>query len=123
MIAVVAPEMAGLLGDEWTARYTDEDGEPGEPGPQAGEELAEHDLVEFEEVEVGDTDSAVLIATHMDAGFPVEGRFSEDPSDGSMTLIQVRIRLWVCECTCHPSTGRIDTCEGDCHDADPVPGA
>jgi hypothetical protein len=118
MFAIVAPELAGILGDEWTARYLDEDGEARPRDPDAEPEL--HELVEFEEVEIDDDqDRAVLFTTHADGAYPVEGRFAD--IGGHMSLTEVRIRIWVCECTCHGSTGRVDTCEGDCHDADPVP--
>jgi len=116
MFAIVAPELAGILGDEWTARYLDEDGEA-LPAP---DETPEHELVEFEEIEVDGQDRAVLFTTHADGGYPVEGRFA-DLGGGHMSLTEVRIRIWVCECTCHGSTGRVDTCEGDCHDEDPAP--
>lgn len=48
MLAIVAPESAGSLGDDWTARYFGDDGEPLEraPGPPP-----EHEMVEFEELE------------------------------------------------------------------------
>jgi hypothetical protein len=118
MFAIVAPELAGILGDEWTARYLDEDGEERPRDLDAGPEL--HELVEFEEILVGDQgDRAVLITTHSDGGYPVEGRFGDIYGDGHMSLIEVRLRIWVCECSCHGSTGRIDTCDGDCHDEDP----
>jgi hypothetical protein len=116
MFAIVAPELAGILGDEWTARYLGDDGEQ-LPAP---DETPEHELVEFEEIVVGDHDTAVLFTTHADAGYPVEGRFADD-GDGHMSLAEIRVRIVVCECTCHGETGRVDTCEGDCHDADPEP--
>lgn len=117
LIAIVAPEMAGSLGDEWTGRYLGEDGEPLQD--PATTEL--HDVAEFEEFEAGDT-RAVLVATHADGGYVVEGRFGEVYGGGHMSLMEVRIRIWCCECTCHdsdPDGGA--TCDGDCHDADPLP--
>lgn len=112
MIAIVAPELAATLGDQWTARYLDDDGEPREPGP-----AQEHDLIEFEEVPVGDQDHAVLLAVHCDGGYLVEGKFADTPGGGA-ELTEVRIRLWACTCTCHDSDAE-PTCEGDCHDDDP----
>jgi hypothetical protein len=115
MFAIVAPEMAGVLGDDWTARYLGEDGEPLPPPARP----SEHELVEFEELDVGD-DKAVLFTTHCDGGYLVEGRFGDIYGGGHMSLTEVRIRIWVCECTCHdsePDGGA--TCDGDCHDEDP----
>ena len=116
MIAIVAPESAGSLGDDWTARYLDEDGEPLErpAGPPP-----EHEVVEFEELEAGD-ERAVLVTTLADGGYIVEGRFGDVYGEGHMTLLEVRIRIWGCCCTCHdsdPDGGA--TCDGDCHDEDP----
>ena len=113
MFAIVAPEMAGILGDQWTSRYLDEDGEPREPDHQA-----EHELVQFEEMPVGDEDTAVLFATGSDGGYAVEGRFGEMYGDGHMSLIEVRLRIWGCGCTCHDEDPG-NTCDGDCHDEDP----
>lgn len=109
MFAIVAPEMAGVLGDDWTARYIGQDGEP-LPEPV---ETPEHELVQFEELEVGDHDTAVLFATHIDGGYIVEGKFS------GAELIEVRMRLWACDCSCHDSDDGDLTCDGDCHDEDP----
>jgi hypothetical protein len=118
MFAIVAPELAGILGDEWASRYVGDDGEPlPEPaGP------AEHELVEFEEIPVGDQDHAVLFATGSDGGYLVEGRFGEMYGDGHMSLTEVRIRVWGCACTCHEEDPE-NTCDGDCHDEDPAPRA
>jgi hypothetical protein len=118
MLAIVAPEMAGILSDEWNARYIGEDGKA-LPRPASP---PEHELVEFEEMPVGDVDRAVLFATHNDGGWLVEGRFGD--IYGGMSLTEVRIRIWACECTCHDSQDPQQhvACEGDCHDEDPTDG-
>jgi hypothetical protein len=117
MFAIVAPELAGILGDEWTSRYLDEDGEIREPAGPAEPE-PEHELVEFEEIPVCDQDHAVLFTTHSDGGYLVEGRFGEMYGDGDMSLTEVRIRIWGCDCSCHDGDPE-NTCDGDCHDEDP----
>jgi hypothetical protein len=107
--------MAGSLGDQWTGRYLDEDGQP----LQRPEPSGLRDVFEFEEFEAGD-DRAVLVATHADGGYIVEGRFGNIYSKDHMSLMEVRIHIWCCECTCHdsdPDGGA--RCDGDCHDADP----
>ena len=93
-------------------------------GPQFGEplpepaETPEHELVEFEEIPVGDQDHAVLFTTGSDGGYLVDGRFGELYGDGHMSLTEVRIRIWGCACTCHDSDPE-NACDGDCHDEDP----
>ena len=63
MLAMVAPEMAGLLSDTWTPRYLGEDGQPLPPA----DEMPEHELIEFEELQLGDEgDRAVLLAAAHD---------------------------------------------------------
>jgi hypothetical protein len=116
MFAIVAPELARILGEEWTTRYLGEDGEP-LPDPDTP---PEHELVEFEEVPVGDQDHAVLFTTHIDGGYIVEGKFGEH-APGSPELIEVRMRLWACDCTCHDLDDTDLFCDGDCHDEDPAP--
>jgi hypothetical protein len=111
--AIVGAELAGILGDDWSARYVDEDGEP-LPDSEVRDEP-----VEFEEVPVGDQDRAVLFTTHSDGGYLVEGRFGEMYGDGHMSLTEVRIRIWGCECTCHEADPENNTCDGSCHDEDP----
>jgi hypothetical protein len=110
MFAIVTPEMSGVLCDKWMARYLGEDGAPLETPQDA-------DAGSFEEVEVGD-DRAVLVATGSDGGYAVEGRFGDTYGDGHMSLTEVRIRIWGCACSCHDEDPE-NTCEGDCHDADP----
>jgi hypothetical protein len=40
----------------------------------------------------------------------------------NLTSYEVRIKLWGCGCTCHDSQlPEMNTCDGDCHDADPAP--
>ena len=97
MLAIVGPEMAGVLSDQWTARYLDADGEPlSHDGPP---EL--HELVEFEELELGDEgDRAVLVATSVDGGYVVEGRFA----DGHMNLVEIRVSICDYLCGCHDRT-------------------
>src|SRR6266516_402146 len=89
--------------DDWTARYLGDDGEPLEraPGPPP-----EHEMVEFEELEAGG-ERAVLVNVY---------------AEGQMTLLEVRIRIWACCCTCHDGQDEAQTyaCTGDCHDADPT---
>ena len=115
MFAIVAPELAGVLGDEWTSRYLDENGEL-LPQP---DETPEHELVQFEDVPVGDEgDSAVLFTTGSDGDYLIEGRFGDIYGDGHMSLTEVRIRIWGCGCTCHHGDPE-NMCEGDCHDSDP----
>jgi hypothetical protein len=117
MFAIVTPELAAILGDEWTSRYLDEDGQSREQTDP------EHEMVQFEEMPVGDhDDSAFLFATGSDGGYAVEGRFGDPYGDGSMELIEVRIRIWGCGCTCHDSD-LDNTCDGDCHDEDPPSGS
>jgi len=114
MLAIVAPEVAGDLSDTWTARYLDDNGEP---LPDLGGP-AEHDLTEFEELQLGD-DTAILFATRIDGAYAVEARFID--TDGATELTEIRIRLWGCLCTCH-GDGQDDgvtLCEGDCHNDDP----
>jgi hypothetical protein len=113
MFAIVAPELAGILGDDWASRYVGPDGEP-LPTPA---EPPEHELVQFEEIPVGDQDHAVLFATGSDGGYLVQGRFA-DYGDGGAELAEVRIRLWGCGCACHAQDPE-NTCDGDCHDEDP----
>lgn len=118
LIAIVAPEVAGILGDEWGSRYLDEDGEP---LPPADGPAPEHELVEFEEFPIGDDDDhAVLFTTHADGGYLVEGRFGDVMDNGRAELLEVRIRLWYCECTCHDDADEPPECQGTCHDADPA---
>jgi hypothetical protein len=111
-LAIVGPEMAGLFGDQWTARWLDEHGELLQtPHP---DELSEG------EIPVGvDGDLAVLASVFADGTYIVEGRMA-DAGDGA-ELCEIRIRLWICECTCHGEedpAGHL--CEGDCHDQDPA---
>jgi hypothetical protein len=115
MFAIVAPELAAILGDQWTSRYLDEDGQPREQTDP------EHEMVQFEEVPVGEIDKAFLFATGSDGGYAVDGRFGDMYGDGSVDLIEVRIRIWGCGCTCH-ETDPENTCDGDCHDDDPGDG-
>ncbi|HEY1324730.1 MAG TPA: hypothetical protein VGF32_31015 [Streptosporangiaceae bacterium] len=121
MLAIVAPEVAGCLGDDWTARYLGEDGEPLERPP--GAPPPEHEMVEFEELGVGDQDTAVLFATRCDGGYLVEGRFGNADGGGQMSLMEVRIRIWYCLCDCHdddpPEENR---CDGSCHETGPDSG-
>jgi hypothetical protein len=112
MFAIVAPELAVILGDDWTSRYLDEDGQPRESTDP------EHEMVQFEEMPVGDQDSAFLFATGSDGAYAIEGRFGDIYGDGSIDLLEVRIRIWGCECTCHQDHPD-NTCDGDCHDSDP----
>jgi hypothetical protein len=112
MFAIVAPELAAELGDDWTSRYVGKDGQPRE---QAN---PEHEMVQFEEVPVGDQDSAFLFATGSDGGYVVEGRFGDIPGTGSADLVEVRIRIWGCGCSCHDGDPE-NTCDGGCHDEDP----
>jgi hypothetical protein len=112
-ITIVAPEMAGSLGDQWTGRYLDEDGEP--------LEIPKDDMGEFEELEASEGgDTAVLFTTHADGFYAVEGRFGDMYGEDHLCLMEVRIRIWYCLCTCHdgqdPDHNR---CDGSCHDADP----
>ncbi len=104
--------------DDWTARYLGDDGEPLEraPGPPP-----EHEMVEFEELEAGG-ERAVLVNVHADGGYIIEGRFGDVYGEGQMTLLEVRIRIWACCCTCHDGQDEAQTyaCTGDCHDADPT---
>jgi hypothetical protein len=117
LLAVVAPEIAAVLGGEWTARYLDDDGNP-LPEPA---EPPRHELVEYEEIETGDDHVAVLVATHADGAWKVDGKFADCPG-GGRELIEVRIMLWGCECTCHDEQpAELNTCPGDCHDEDPHP--
>jgi hypothetical protein len=111
-LAIVGPEMAGVLSDQWTSHYLDEDGQPRDlpvdtPGPTG-------------EIEVGDEgDLAVLADVFADGTYIVEGRMA-DAGDGA-ELREIRIRLWICECTCHGDEDPTDhLCEGDCHDANPA---
>jgi hypothetical protein len=112
-ITIVAPELAASLGDEWTGRYIDEDGEP--------LKNPKDDLAEFEELEYGENgDRAVLFTTHADGGYVIEGRFGDLYGDNHLCLMEVRIRIWSCLCTCHDQDQDAAlACEGDCHDADP----
>lgn len=107
-LAIVAPEIAAVLGDEWcsVAAY-----------------IPNEELVEFEQVNVGDEgDTALLFHTYSDGGYLVEGRFG-DEGGGHMRLMEVRIRIWWCGCSCHGSEpDGENTCDGGCHDEDP-PGA
>lgn len=115
MLAIVAPECAGILGDDWIARYVGEDGEL-LPEPSAP---PEHELLQFEELElVGEEDTtAVLITVAADGGYLVEGRFGDPMGDGSAELTEIRIRLWACGCECHDGQGddAAIVCDGDCH--------
>jgi hypothetical protein len=109
LLAIVSPENAGSLGDDWTSRHIGEDVEE-------LSEHAEHELPEFQEL-VSEGDSAVLFSTHEDGGYFVEGRFGDFM--GGTTLIEVRLRLWACGCRCHDGEPAEVKCEGDCHDDDP----
>jgi hypothetical protein len=113
-IAIVAPELAASLGDEWTGRYLDENGEP--------LETPNDDTGEFEELEYGENgDRSVLFTTHCDGGYLVEGRFGDMYGDDHLCLMEVRIRIWYCQCTCHDQDEDARSrCAGDCHDADPA---
>jgi hypothetical protein len=119
LLAIVGPEMAGVLSDTWLPRYIGEDGEPLERPP--GQLPPEHESVEFEELELGDEgDRAVLLDVHADGGYIIEGRFGDVYGEGHMTLLEVRIRIWGCCCTCHDSDSDGGArCDGDCHDEDP----
>ena len=121
LLAIVGPEMAGVLSDTWLPRYLGEDGEPLERPP--GQLPPEHESVEFEELELGDEgDRAVLLSVHADGGYIIEGRFGDFYGEGHMTLLEVRIRIWACCCACHDGQdeGQTYACAGDCHDADPA---
>ena len=62
----------------------------------------------------------MLFTTHSTAAS--WSRAASAGSGGSMELIEVRIRIWGCGCTCHDSQlPEMNTCDGDCHDADPAP--
>ena len=67
------------------------------------------------------TASAVLVTTHSDGGYIIEGRFGDIFGGGHMSLLEVRIRIWACCCACHDQDEdqRYD-CDGGCHDADPA---
>jgi hypothetical protein len=114
-IAIVGAEMAASLGDEWLGRYLGDDGKP--------LEIPKDDMGEFEEFEAGDDgDRAVMFTTHSDGGYVVEGRFGDLYGDDHLCLMEVRIRIWGCLCTCHDGEpARENTCDGDCHDEDPAP--
>ena len=103
--AIVAPEIAAILGDDWCAKVEHETSE---------------DLVQFEQVNVGEHDTAVLFSTGSDGGYLVQGRFGSIYGDDDASLIEVRIRIWWCECTCHEHEEDDDNCDGSCHDADPA---
>ena len=99
MIAIVAPESAGSLGNDWTARYLDEDGEPLE------RPLARHPstrYVEFEDSKPAMKESLRLVTTHADGGYIIEGgrrrlrRRTHDPARGTDPDMG-------CCCTCHDS--------------------
>lgn len=115
MLAFVAPEMSGLLSDIFMSHHLDEEGEP------LPAELQTID--EDGEVELSDQGQrAVLAAVYADGAYIVEGRMA-DVGDGA-ELREIRIRLWICECTCHVGEEPDEhLCEGDCHDADPDPSA
>jgi hypothetical protein len=111
VLAIVDPGIAGLFGDHWASQYIGPDGEPLEVNPD--------EPLEDGEVQVGDEgDLAVTAAVYSDGAYIVEGRMA-DVGDGA-ELREIRIRLWICECTCHEGEEPAEhLCEGDCHDADP----
>lgn len=86
-IVIIAPEMAGLFGDKWTAQYIGEDGEQLVP-PQMT-------MPDEGEIEVGDNDVATLISVFADGAYIIEGRMA-DTGDGA-ELSEIRIRLWTCQ--------------------------
>jgi hypothetical protein len=110
LIAIVAPEVAAVLGDTWTGRYLHDDGTQRDtPLPDVGE---------YEEVELGDQ-SGVLVHVFADGMWIVEGRMADE--DDHASLSEIRIRLWSCDCTCHDGEDPAEhLCQGDCHDADPA---
>ena len=119
MLAFVDPAFAGLLGDLWASRYLDEDGDPLPRDNDAPE--PEHEIIEFEEMDLGDEgDQAVLISTHSDGGWIVEGRLGDMYGEGRMVLMEVRVRVWYCGCSCHEDSDEPPACTGDCHDEDPA---
>jgi hypothetical protein len=63
-------------------------------------------------------DDAILFAApdSPDTGV-VEGRFGDLYGSGHMKLIEIRVRLWKCQCVCHEDDQddeTVDRCDGHC---------
>ena len=113
-LAIVSALGAQALGKEWDRRY-DAAG-PGNPDRHElmvnGTEQVQELTITYPWQGVQATDKAVLCSVPDTATFTVYGRFGDE----YMSLIELRIRLWLCACVCHdePGTDEADECDGHC---------